>query len=115
MMHPLHRVWKALRRCRSLGHYIESMEFDAQTYTDTKERLDTINKCKTKYGNTISEILAYAQNQQEFLHKYDDFEQYKIKLQEELAQQKETLLALCQKASKIRCKEDDSSVFCVSV
>ena len=90
---------------RSLGHYIESMEFDAQTYTDTKERLDTINKCKTKYGNTISEILAYAQNQQEFLHKYDDFEQYKIKLQEELAQQKETLLALCQKASKIRCKE----------
>ena len=90
---------------RSLGHYIESMEFDAQTYTDTKERLDTINKCKTKYGNTISEILAYAQSQQEFLHKYDDFEQYKIKLQEELAQQKETLLALCQKASKIRCKE----------
>ena len=54
---------------RSLGHYIESMEFDAQTYTDTKERLDTINKCKTKYGNTISEILAYAQSQQEFLHK----------------------------------------------
>lgn len=82
---------------RSLGHYIESMEFDAQTYTDTKERLDTINKCKTKYGNTISEILAYAQSQQEFLHKYDDFEQYKIKLQEELAQQKKHSLHYAKK------------------
>ena len=87
---------------RFLSHYAENLEINPEVYTYTKERLDTINRLKTKYGNSIAEILSYAQKKEEFLHKFEDFEQYKAKLSD----QKETcyreLMALCDKLHAIR-------------
>lgn len=87
---------------RFLSHYADTLEIDAETYTYTKERLDTINRLKTKYGNSIEEILAYAENKTKFLHKFEDFEQYKANLikQNEILYQH--LESLCKAVHAIR-------------
>lgn len=90
---------------RYLQHYMDHLEIDGETYAYTKERLDTINKLKSKYGNSIEEILNYAEERQEYLHKFEDFEQYK----EELLQKKEVsygkLSKLCEQADGLRKKQ----------
>ncbi len=87
---------------RFLTHYAENLEIDGETYVYTKERLDTINRLKTKYGNTIEEILSYAQEKEEFLHKFEDFEQYKADLLNQKEKMYQELRSLCDKAHAIR-------------
>lgn len=87
---------------RFLAHYADSLEIDGETYTYTKERLDTINRLKTKYGNTIEEILSYAQEKAEFVHKFEDFEQYKAELCEQKEKLYAELMSFCDKAHEIR-------------
>lgn len=87
---------------RFLSNYADSLEIDAETYAYTKERLDTINRLKTKYGNTIEEILAYAENKTKFLHKFEDFEQYKSDLLKRKEERKKKLMELCKDAHAIR-------------
>ncbi len=90
---------------RFLQNYMEHLEIDGQRYQYVKERLDTLNRLKTKYGNSIDEILAYAQEKSDYLNKFEDFEQYKQKM----AEQKELLLKeiidLCKKAHECRKKQ----------
>lgn len=90
---------------RFLGHYMENLEIDPEVYSYTKERLDIINKLKTKYGNTVSEILSYAHEKREFLNKFEDFEQYKQKLLEKTEEMTERLYALCTKANDARVRQ----------
>lgn len=90
---------------RFLGHYMENLEIDPEVYNYTKERLDTINKLKTKYGNTVSEILSYAHEKREFLNKFEDFEQYKQKLLEKTDEMTRKLCALCTKANDARVSQ----------
>ncbi len=44
-----------------LRDYIENIEYNPQRLEDVEERIDIINSLKRKYGNTIEEILAYAE------------------------------------------------------
>lgn len=90
---------------RFLGHYMENLEIDPEVYNYTKERLDTINKLKTKYGNTVSEILSYAHEKREFLNKFEDFEQYKQKLLEKTDEMTQNLCTLCTKANDARVSQ----------
>lgn len=90
---------------RFLGHYMENLEIDPEVYNYTKERLDTINKLKTKYGNTVSEILSYAHEKREFLNKFEDFEQYKQKLLEKTDEMTQKLCTLCTKANDARVSQ----------
>lgn len=93
---------------RFLSHYAENLEIDAETYAYTKERLDTINRLKTKYGNSIGEILAYAEEKTQFLHKFEDFEQYKSDLLRQKEKQYRELCSLCSKAHAIRAKHAEA-------
>ncbi len=90
---------------RFLSHYADNLEIDGETYAFTKERLNTINHLKTKYGNTIEEILAYAQEKAEYLHKFEDFEQYKAELCEQKEKLYRELMNLCHQAHTIREKQ----------
>lgn len=90
---------------RLLSHYADNLEIDTQTYVYTKDRLDTINRLKTKYGNSIDEILAYAEEKTRFLNKFEDFEQYKIELSEKRETLRKQLQTLCAKAHKERCRQ----------
>lgn len=55
---------------RELSDYISSMEFDPEIFTETEERLDTINRLKAKYGDSIEKIQAYMAKCKE---KYETF------------------------------------------
>ena len=90
---------------RFLSHYAENLEIDGETYAYTRDRLDTINRLKTKYGNTIAEILSYAQEKTEFLNKFEDFEQYKADLLLQKQNLYKELEELCTKAHDIRKKQ----------
>ncbi len=90
---------------RMLQSYTDRLEFDGEAYVYTRDRLDTINKCKTKYGNTIEDILAYADEKSKFLNKFEDFEHYKAQLEQQKEQLFSELCKLCEKAHESRVKE----------
>jgi DNA repair protein RecN (Recombination protein N) len=47
---------------RSLRAYRERIEFSPKRLEQVEDRLDTLKRLKRKYGNTIEEVLAFAQN-----------------------------------------------------
>lgn len=59
-----------------LGSYLSQMEFDDERFALTEERLDLVNKLKSKYGKTIPDVLAYAGSRKEIIAKYEDYDAY---------------------------------------
>ena len=88
----------------SLGSYISSMEFDEEEFARVQERLDLINKLKSKYGRTIPDILKYADERREVLAKYADYDAYLEKLREDVRKAEEDYRKVSDKASDIRKK-----------
>jgi len=43
----------------SLGKYKENFSYDPQKLSSIEERLDTIRKLTSKYGNTVADVLSY--------------------------------------------------------
>jgi DNA repair protein RecN (Recombination protein N) len=89
---------------RSLAAYLSELDIDAELFDRTEKRLNTINHLKSKYGNSIEEILEYQKNAQEKLEKYQDYDAYRSKLTQEAETFKKEALALCGKLSDIRRK-----------
>ena len=87
---------------RNLQRYLEQLEMDEQRYAYVSGRLDTINHLKKKYGNTIEDILAYGEKRQAYLDKFENFEQYKEKLQDDKSAAQEELMTCCDAVTKIR-------------
>ena len=88
----------------SLGSYISSMEFDEEEFARIEERLDLINKLKSKYGRTISDILKYAEDRKEVLAKYADYDAYLEKLKADVKEAEDEYYKVSRKASDIRKK-----------
>ena len=69
---------------RELAQYRASLEFSEEDYHNTEERLDVINRLKTKYGQSIEEILSYCKEKEERLAVLADYDTYLSSLKEEL-------------------------------
>jgi len=76
----------------SLSNYSESFDFDEKEILEIEERINTINTLKRKYGNSIEEILEFADKKTEQLHslknysvEIDGYEADIIELKEKLA------------------------------
>lgn len=82
---------------RELTDYIDSMQFDEQQFVNIEQRLDVINGLKVKYGNSIEDILAYAQKKQLEYDKLLDYEAYVERLKKQLAEAKKTYKDLAEK------------------
>ncbi|MCH5253792.1 MAG: DNA repair protein RecN [Lachnospiraceae bacterium] len=89
---------------RAAADYLSDLEFDGELFARTEKRLDLINHLKSKYGNSIEEILAYQENQQEKLERYRNYDAYKQKLIQQENTLKTQLLERCAEVSKIRGK-----------
>ncbi len=89
---------------RDLSQYREEIEFGEEEFHKTEERLNLINHLKGKYGNTITEILEYAENKLELLEKLNDYDTYIGKLRSELTQGQKELANACERLSKVRVK-----------
>lgn len=90
---------------RSVADYLSDLEFDRRDFELVEERLNQINHLKGKYGNSVTGILEYLQNQQEKLLKLADYDAYMEELKEKEKKQYEELEGLCRRASDIRKKE----------
>lgn len=70
-------------------------------------RLDTINRLKNKYGNSVGQILDYADEKEAELAKYRNIEEYQANLKKEYEALKEKLLVTCEALSKVRMNYAD--------
>ena len=89
---------------RELSDYEKSFEFDEEDFKVTEERLDLINRLKSKYGNNIDEIKAYLSNRIERLEELNDYENFIENLKEKYEKSKEFLDVKCSELTKLREK-----------
>lgn len=87
---------------RELSSYMDDMTFDQEVFYETERRLDLINGLKAKYGQQISEILAYQDRQQQKLEKMQKFEEIFQQSKENLAAAEKILEKYSNDLSEIR-------------
>lgn len=87
---------------REIADYVESMEFDEETFYRVEKRLDELNHLKSKYGSTISEILDALDQKQERLMRLKDYDSYLAQLQEKIKKTRAALEKQCAAVSGIR-------------
>ena len=69
---------------RELSDYKMSFDFSKETFFEVETRLNEINRLKTKYGNSMEEILEYCDKKEERLLKLQDYDAYLAKLQKKM-------------------------------
>lgn len=87
---------------RELSDYSSSFEFSEEDFYEVEKRLNEINHLKSKYGNTIQEILTYCEEKEETLRKLQDYDSYLEELRRNLAEAEEKVSALSLLLSKMR-------------
>ena len=87
---------------RELADYESGLTFDESVYHETEDRLNLVQRLKTKYGSSIAEILAHQAECQEELEKLDDYENYLSGLRMKLDQAEKELKDLSDKLTTIR-------------
>ena len=88
-----------------LASYLSDEEFDEETFYETEKRLDLINHLKSKYGNTIADILKYGEEKAERINVLNDYDAYLAGLQKNVSEKEKQLEQLSKKVSDIRKKE----------
>lgn len=88
-----------------LASYLSDEEFDEETFYETEKRLDLINHLKSKYGNTIADILKYGEEKAERITVLNDYDAYLAGLQKNVSEKEKQLEQLSKKISDIRKKE----------
>lgn len=88
-----------------LASYLSDEEFDEETFYETEKRLDLINHLKSKYGNTIADIIKYGEEKVERITVLNDYDAYLAGLQKNVSEKEKQLEQLSKKVSDIRKKE----------
>ena len=89
---------------RSMAQFRDSLDFDEEEFAALEERLNVLNHLKSKYGNSVEEILKTQEQKQKELDKLNNFEEYMCKLRQRMEEQKKSLSELCRQLSELRCK-----------
>lgn len=87
---------------RDIDSYLEDIPDDREELTETEERLDTISRLKSKYGQTVKEINDYLDDAKSELEKLNDYENYRERLQSSIMKAYSDLTAKCKILSKKR-------------
>ena len=80
----------------------KSLEFSDADFAEIQTRLNAINHLKTKYGNTIPDIMLYHQEQEDELQKLVDYDTYIENLKSSYQAAAATLRKEAQKLSEAR-------------
>lgn len=89
---------------REMASYLESLEFEEEAFYEVETRLDTINHLKSKYGDTIEQILELRDEKTDRMEKLLDYDAYLKELKEKRQIVEKNLEKACQKLSKTRKK-----------
>jgi DNA repair protein RecN (Recombination protein N) len=87
---------------RDLSQYISEIESPEEELLEVTKRLDTINHLKSKYGNSVEQIINYCHDCESKLDKYRDYDEYMAKLKQGLMKSESNLKLLSQQLSEIR-------------
>lgn len=89
---------------RALSEYQDSLEYEEEDFVQVEERLNLVNHMKSKYGNSIADILRLYEEKQEQLEKWNHSAEYLAALEQKIVQKKDEILAVCKEISIIRRK-----------
>lgn len=89
---------------RGMAEYLSDLDFDAELFDQTEKRLNLINHLKSKYGNSIEDVLDYQKLAQEKIIKYQNYDSYRMELKKKADTLKEEVLEICAKLSDIRTR-----------
>lgn len=89
---------------REVSDYMSEMEFSDEEYMEAENRLNLINRLKSKYGKTIEEVIQYKQKQENKLLQLNEYEQFISRLKKDLKCAEDKLVANSDKLSQIRKK-----------
>lgn len=87
---------------RDLAGYMDTLTFDEQDFRDTEERLDLINRMKTKYGHSIEAVLAYRDEKQGELERLLGYDEWLLDLKSKLEASEKEVKKLSEEISRIR-------------
>lgn len=87
---------------RDINSFKDDVEFDEEQRQTVEQRLDIIFSLKRKYGNSIEEILNYADRVQEEINQIENLDEYIKELKEKQNMLEEEMKKLCLEMNKIR-------------
>ena len=90
-----------------LSDYLSEITGTEAELNEVGERLDVINRLKSKYGRTIEAILAYAEEAERTIAKLSDFDGYVAALTEKVKKSEQALRTEAAKLTAIRKKAAD--------
>ena len=82
--------------------YVSNMEDSEERFYEVEQRLNVVNQLKGKYGDTIEAVLAYKEECNEKIEKYNNYETYLEKLRKNYKEAEDVCIDLCKKISSIR-------------
>ncbi len=85
--------------------YLSEEEFDDETYYEIEKRLDLINHLKSKYGNSIDDILKSHDDKCKRIAVLRDYDEYLNQLLNNINNKKKELRSISDEVSAIRQKE----------
>jgi DNA repair protein RecN (Recombination protein N) len=90
---------------RELADYQDSLTFDEAAYRETEDRINVIQRLKSKYGDSVTAILAHRDQCQMELDKLNDYEHYLADLKNRLADARSALQKVSDQVTAIRKKQ----------
>ena len=87
---------------RSLVAYQESLEFEPAEFEQVEKRLNEYNHLKSKYGNSVEEILEYKEEKETRLQQLTDYDTYISELEQRKQKKYKEVFKLCKKLSDSR-------------
>lgn len=89
---------------RDVADYMDEFDTGAEEFGEVEKRLDLVRSIKAKFGTTTADVLAYADNLREKLTRYEEYETYKMELNQKIEAEEQNLRKLSQEVSEIRKK-----------
>ena len=86
----------------SMDEYMSSLEFSEAEFNEVENRLDTLNHLKNKYGNSLEDVLKYAEEKRGFIEKMADFGSYMADLKKRLEKSRDVLIRCCRQLTDVR-------------
>ena len=89
---------------RELSSYMDDLVFDEETWYQTEKRLDLVNSLKSRFGQSIPEILAYRDRQAEKYDLLKDLEKHLAQAERKAAEAEKAYCAAAKALSEERKK-----------
>ncbi len=89
---------------RDLRRYLDSEDFDEETFFEVENRYNELNHLKTKYGMDISRLLESLEEKEERLDFLNHMEEHKVTLKKQMEHCYQALYTIGEKITEIRKK-----------